>query len=123
MEIEAFCWPSESPEKVKHALSELAGLEFKETKVEGQLKEKIVILKAETKNQPKIHKTIEALKPLKIDTISRMDDKGHLYIRLDKQKAYNGEIALGNDIRVKFKLVSYPFDLEKVKQQAKELFS
>ncbi len=54
----------------------------------------------------------------------RIDDQNVLHIRIDKQKAYLGEISLtsgGDPIAVKLRLVTYPSKREKVIEFAREL--
>jgi len=54
----------------------------------------------------------------------RIDDQGHLHIRIDKQKAYLGEVVVtegGDAVVVKAKLVTYPAKREKIVEFAKEV--
>jgi len=54
----------------------------------------------------------------------RIDDQGQLYIRIDKQKAYLGEVVVtegGDAVVVKAKLVTYPAKREKIVEFAKEI--
>ncbi|WP_202319278.1 RNA-binding domain-containing protein [Archaeoglobus neptunius] len=60
-----------------------------------------------------------------IETVEdRVDEQNVLHIRIDKQKAYLGEVVLsqrGDPIAVKVKLVTFPAKRENVIQLAKEL--
>ncbi len=59
-----------------------------------------------------------------INTIDeRIDDQGVLFIRIDKQKAYMGEVELiegGDSIVIKAKIVTYPAKRQKIIEYAKE---
>ena len=54
----------------------------------------------------------------------KVDDQGVLHIRIDKQKAYLGEVELtegGDAIVVKAKIVTYPAKRDKIIEVAKRL--
>jgi RNA binding exosome subunit len=53
----------------------------------------------------------------------RVDEEGVLHIRIDKQKAYLGEVELADRDAIVFKakIVTYPSKREKVLEAAREL--
>ena len=56
----------------------------------------------------------------------RMDEKGNLFLRFDKQCAYNENLKLtysGDAIHVKIKIASYPVSKENAIVVAKKLFN
>ncbi|RAP47455.1 MAG: exosome protein [Methanosphaera sp. rholeuAM74] len=56
----------------------------------------------------------------------RIDDKGNLFLRFDKQEAYNEELKLtysGDAIHVRIKLASYPVSKDNAIQVAEKLFN
>ena len=59
-----------------------------------------------------------------IDTIdNRMDESCNLFIRIDKQRAFNGEVALtrgGDAIAVRIKVAAYPAKKEAAAKRAKD---
>ena len=55
----------------------------------------------------------------------RMDDKGNLFLRFDKQEAYDENLKLtysGNAIHMRIKIASYPVSKENAIQVAKNIF-
>ncbi|MDO5826076.1 MAG: exosome protein [Methanosphaera sp. rholeuAM130] len=55
----------------------------------------------------------------------RMDDKGNLFMRFDKQEAYDENLKLtydGDAIHVRIKIASYPVSKENAIRVAKEIF-
>jgi hypothetical protein len=55
----------------------------------------------------------------------RLDENGSLFLRFDKQSAYNGKLILGYQgdvIKTEVKLASYPVTLNNLKHNAKIIF-
>ena len=55
----------------------------------------------------------------------RMDEKGNLFLRFDKQKAYDENLKLtysGNAIHMRIKIASYPVSKENAIKVAKNIF-
>jgi RNA binding exosome subunit len=54
---------------------------------------------------------------------ARLDEKGMLFVRADKQDLYRGAYRLNDrgDVRVVVKLLSFPFRRDRVMQHAQEL--
>ena len=56
----------------------------------------------------------------------RMDDKGNLFLRFDKQLAFDEKLKLtysGNAIHIRIKIASYPVSKENAIEVAKKLFN
>ena len=56
---------------------------------------------------------------------NKMDDKGNLFLRFDKQRAYLGDLKIiehGDAIHVKIKIAAYPAKKENAIAGAKEIF-
>ena len=54
-----------------------------------------------------------------------MDEKGNLFLRFDKQKAYQDELKIvehGDSIHVKIKMAAYPARKENAMKLARELW-
>jgi RNA-binding protein len=115
-EITVFAHATEDEEKVKQAIKRTAPLEhsFEEQRLSGHYDDPITLLKS------KISKKREATDLLssifnRLSSLDRqnlldelpnhVDPQGNLYIRLDKQRAYNDKITLheNDPIRIKFK--------------------
>ena len=62
---------------------------------------------------------------IKKELSRRMDEKGSLFLRFDKQLAYDEKLKLtysGNAIHVRIKIASYPVSKENAMKVAKKLF-
>jgi len=115
-EVSVFSHATEDEEKVKHAVKALLGLEpeFTEARLEGHYNDPIILLTAKldrkeaTDSLTRIYTRLSSLdkRALLDSLVNRVDEGGSLYIRLDKQRAYNGRAVLAeNDpIRIKFRL-------------------
>lgn len=122
---EAFLYPTEDEAKVAEALRLVVPYKFVQEKIEGYHGATIVKLFFETKGQKEIREVLARLKQFKEQLLDRIDEGGNLYVRVDKQRAALGEIALdGRDtIRIKVKIASYPFRLQEIMKNAEALLS
>lgn len=62
---------------------------------------------------------------IKEELSRRMDDKGNLFLRFDKQEAYDENLKLtysGDAIHVRIKIASYPVSKENAMAVAKKIF-
>ncbi len=130
VEIQTFCYPTEDLEKVKRAFLAISPVEPEITKTTTHFHTDMLVLKARIKGK-KIRDFLARLSRLSreekneiLNTLdSRIDEKGNLYIRLDKFKALEGEVSLARKepILVVIKFTTYPFDREKVLEEAKDV--
>ncbi len=121
IEVRALTHATEAPEKVTAAIRHtLSGEVFDEVqlsqeRLEGYFGNPIILIKTRLSRKPNIRTVVETLftrlpqqerELLLSDLEKRIDEEGNLYIRLDKQAAYLGEIRLGESdvIRLQFKL-------------------
>jgi len=125
--IEAFCHATEDVDKVKEAMlravpPELRAAQFKEQKLEGSFGNDILILAMEFDKQGDMKKIVEFIKAgLPKEELERVDidehvtDDDEFWLRLDKQKACEGELALGGDdtIQLKGKVAAFPANRRK----------
>jgi len=115
-EISVFAHATEDEEKVKQAVKRLAKYEpvFESRLLTGHYEDPITLLTSKTIKKKEasdfLANVVNKFSSLDRETLlselpNRVDPKGSLYIRLDKQKAYHGRAVLNeNDpIRVKFK--------------------
>lgn len=125
LSAEAFFYPTEDWEKVNAALKLVVPFEFEEQKIESFHGATIVRLVFETKSPAEIKKVLGNFKQFREQVPERIDEDGNLYLRVDKQRAALGELALdGKDtIRIKVKVASYPFRLQNVIKNAEALFA
>ncbi len=129
--IETFAHATESPEKVLDAL--LHVVLFKEAVTSecmvGHFGNEIVAMKATLSRSQEVQAFfsspfIRAVRRQLLESLDRrVDDKGKLFIRADKQDLYTGEYRLDDrgDVRIVAKLLSFPFRREMVIRNAQEL--
>lgn len=133
---ETFCHESESIEKVKKAFELFFPKKvIKQETQPGMYGTKIKILKAKLekrKARELFEKIINSLTDLEKKQILneinlRLSDEGKLYLRFDKQDAFNEKISLaeesGDTIQIVFSLEAYPATKVNFVKTAKELFT
>ena len=117
VEVSVFSHATEDEEKVKHAIKRLFTLEpeLEVQKLSGHYGDPITLLtmkvsarKESTEILDRIWRRLSSLdrETLNMELDKHVDKSGNLYIRLNKQKAYNGKIVLqeNDPIRIKFNL-------------------
>lgn len=129
--IETFAHATESTEKVLDALLRVAL--FKEAvtseRMVGHFGNDIVAMKATLSRSREVRAFfsspfIAAVSRELLDSLERrLDDKGNLFIRADKQDLYREEYRLDNrgDVRMVVKILSFPSRRETVIRNAQEL--
>ena len=127
IEIESFCQATEDEKKILEALKNLTEKEFQKKTVHGHYGNPIKIYRTEITKTREINDFLKIFD--KIDTGSlrdierRIDEKGKLYLRLNKQSLYRGNFVLDDsgDVHIVIKMVSYPLKKEKVIEDAKKI--
>ncbi|WP_456329020.1 RNA-binding domain-containing protein [Archaeoglobus sp.] len=132
--VSAVVHSTEDREKVGEAISTLFPFEFEiaVSKAKGHYGNPMEYLEVELTKSSEIKKFWAYFLELlgeQVDEIlktidERIDEQNVLHIRIDKQKAYLGEVELtsgGDPIAVKLRLVTFPSKREKIIEFAKEL--
>lgn len=110
------CHATEVRERVERALLNVVGeTELAAARTYGHHGNEILVIEARLKGQ-RADRILERLSPDDLREIldnaeSRIDDSCNLFIRIDKQKAYEGEIALASDddaIAIRMKVAAFP---------------
>ncbi|MDD1775388.1 MAG: RNA-binding protein [Methanobacterium sp.] len=125
-----FVYGTENEEKVKTAIKTLfpkSSPQREET--EGYYKNLVLILTDKIEKNKDIKDFIARSQNLSDqilpDLDRKMDDKGNLFLRFDKQKAYQGELEIvehGDSIHLKIKLAAYPAKKEPALKLAREIW-
>lgn len=140
IEVRAITHATEDPEKVtaaiKHILSEevLGEVQLSQEQLEGYFGNPIILIKARVSRKPSIRKLVETLftklppqeRELLLSNLERrIDEEGSLYIRLDKQAAYLGEMRLGGSdaVRLQFKLALPRGQRQRIIEASRQLIS
>lgn len=129
-----FVYGTENEEKVRESIKTLFPNSHPQTDtIEGYFKNPVLILhdkigkKRETKEFIKILQKMDSATKKRVlnELNNRMDEKGNLFLRFDKQRAYLGDLKIiehGDSVHVKIKIAAYPAKKEIAMELAKEIF-
>lgn len=125
--IQSLCHATESEDKVLQALRQLYPNYEKRTAT-GYFGNPIHVFKARITRKKEITTLVQTLQVVASDVGNirkRMDKKGNLYIRLDKQELYHGNLLVkdNGEIKIIIHVQSYPFRLEDAIHYAEDVFS
>jgi len=140
--VSTFAHATEDPEKVLEAMGIFfpedvpsEDIEFEILETEGYFGNPIKVINAELKRSKSVKKMLEHLKELLneedkeylLENLEeKVDETGTFFIRFNKQKAYLGEVAVGEGedvIQVKIKVKAFPMKKETVVKIIKEWLS
>ena len=130
----AFVYGTENEEKVREALFTLlpTAQPIKEI-TEGYHKNQVIILQGKITKKREIKDFLEKLqtltpsakKKILTELEGRMDVRGNLFLRFDKQRAYLGDLLLvehGDALHLKLKIAAYPARKEEALKVARQIF-
>lgn len=130
----AFVYGTENEEKVREALSTLlpTAQPHKET-TEGYHKNQVIILQGKITKKRELKDFLEKLHSLKPsakkrilrELESKIDERGNLFLRFDKQRAYLGDLKVvdhGDSLHLKMKIAAYPSRKEEALKVARQIF-
>ncbi|OPY31995.1 MAG: hypothetical protein A4E32_01603 [Methanomassiliicoccales archaeon PtaU1.Bin124] len=129
LHFRTFVHESEDEQKVIEAMRFATGLEeFERESSEGHHGNKIVILEGHIKDKKAVKAFFKRMPKDDVQTMldtleMRVDEDCFIFFRLDKQKAYLGELSMtttDDAIAVRGKVQSYPRKLEVALKGAKE---
>ena len=129
-----FVYGTENDEKVKEAIQTLFPNSHPQTDTtEGYFKNPVLILHDKITRKREIKEFVQILE--QIDSSSKkqllnqlenkMDERGNLFLRFDKQRAYLGDLKIiehGDAIHVKINIAAYPAKKERAIELAKDIF-
>ncbi|HNR25627.1 MAG TPA: RNA-binding domain-containing protein [Methanobacteriaceae archaeon] len=125
---------TEDEKRVRIALSNILPFSEPDTKlIEGHHKNQMVILTGKTDKKSDIEVFLQSLENIKTSDKKRIlrglenkiDDKGNLFLRFDKQRAYRGEMKIvedGDAVHLKLKLAAYPARKDPALKIAQKIF-
>ena len=116
LELRAFCYATEDESKVREALETVgsSAMEFEREVTEGHYGDRIVILSTTIESTDEITSVLEGLTAVPgFDRVitglpEYVDEDCTFFLRLDKQRAFQGELRLGEGIHVRGKIEAYP---------------
>jgi hypothetical protein len=116
--LRAHCHATEEEDRVRRAVALLAGgLAPARSLAEGHFKNPILVLEVVAQKRDadavwaRVRGAREVARQLAAEAERRLDDAGVFYARFDKQRAYQGEVALtsGDDaIHLRSKIAAFP---------------
>ncbi|MFT4890688.1 MAG: RNA binding exosome subunit [Halobacteriales archaeon] len=130
VDLRTFCYATEDEKRVERALRTFLPEEYpiERAENEGHHGDRIVVLSARLENADDVRYVLGRLTELDaIDRVideleERIDDNTSLFLRLDKQAAFNGEVDLGAGITLRAKVEAYPAKHEAAVENAREAF-
>jgi RNA binding exosome subunit len=131
VDLRAFSYATEDVKGVEQALYSLLPEDVELDRVEnaGHHGDRIVVLSARVERADEMRHVLDRLAELEnLDRVlgeldERVDDNCALFLRLDKQAAFRGEVRLGPGLTVRTKVEAYPAKKEKAVENARETLS
>jgi RNA binding exosome subunit len=131
VEVRAFCYATEAEDRVETALRTLlpAEVALERAESEGHFGDPILVLSARVERTDEVREVLAALAHLPADEYDRLvaeldervDEDCNLFVTLDKQAAYDGEVRLGDGITLRGKVEAYPAKREAALENARYL--
>ena len=131
VDLRAFSYATEDEKRVEQALRSLLPEDAELDRVEnvGHHGDRIVVLSARIERADGMRHVLDRIAELdELDRVldeldQRVDDNCALFMRLDKQAAFRGEVRLGPGITVRAKVEAYPAKKDAAVENAHETLS
>ncbi len=129
IDLRTFCYVTEDDKRVEAALRHFLPEEFELESMtsEGHFGDRILVLSARVERADEMRTVLEALAELEdfpqlIDELDdRVTENTELFLRLDKQAAFNARTELGPGITFRAKVEAYPAKKEAAVENAEEV--
>lgn len=129
VDLRTFCYATEHEARVEDALRLFlpADVEIERVETEGHYGDRIVILSARVERADEMRSVLRTVASLQsVDDVreeldDRVTENTELFVRFDKQAAFNGEVRLGDGITVRAKVEAYPATREAAIENARAL--
>jgi len=128
IDLRTFCYATEDEKRVEGALRTFLPEDFEIQRAtsEGHHGDRIAVLSTRVERADEMRHVLDRLSDL--DTASqlaaelddRVDENCSLFLRLDKQAAFNGDVRLGEGLTVRAKVEAYPATKEAAVENARE---
>lgn len=128
LDFRSFRYETEAEDRVEAALRTLlpAEVAIERMETEGHNGDEIVVFTARIERADEIRHVLSRLRDADVlatvedELGDRLDDNNSLYVHLDKQAAYRGEIELGEGIALRGKVEAYPATREAALENVRE---
>ncbi|WP_276253614.1 RNA-binding protein [Halomontanus rarus] len=129
VDLRTFCYATEDEKRVETALRTFLPEEFEIERVEseGHYGDRILVLSARVERADEIRHVLarlaelEELDQLLAELDQRVTENTELFLRLDKQAAFGGDVRLGDGITFRAKVEAYPAKKEAAVENAQEV--
>ncbi|MFB6091838.1 MAG: RNA-binding protein [Haloquadratum sp.] len=127
VDLRTFCYETEDTKRVESALRTFLPEDFEVTRAEseGHHGDRIIVFSARVENADGIRYVLSALSELpNFETLldeldERVTENTELFLRLDKQAAFRGEVRRGDGITLRAKVEAYPASKEAAVENAR----
>lgn len=121
LDLRAFCYATEDDRRVESALRTFLPDEFPidRSRSSGHHGDTILVMSTRVERADEMRTVLDRLLRMEaVDSVAdaiadRVDGNCSFHVRLDKQRAFNGEVALGQGIHVRGKVEAYPATRER----------
>ncbi|GAB6878516.1 RNA-binding protein [Halorubrum gandharaense] len=128
VDLRTFCYATEDEKRVTEALRTFLpeDTEIERAESVGHHGDRIVVLSARVERADEMRHVLDRLADLdELDRVlgeldERVDDNCALFLRLDKQAAFRGDVRLGPGITLRSKVEAYPAKHEAAVENARE---
>ncbi|MFC6872352.1 RNA-binding protein [Halobellus marinus] len=128
VDLRTFCYETEDQKRVERALRTFLPEDFEITRTEseGHHGDRIVVLSARVENADEVRYVLARLTELPefegllAELDERVTENTELFLRLDKQAAFGGEVRRGDGITLRAKVEAYPAKKETAVENARE---
>ncbi|SEQ05079.1 RNA-binding protein [Natrinema salaciae] len=134
VDLRTFCYATEDEKRVEEALRTFLPdgeddepFEIERAESEGHYGDRILVLSARVETADEIRHVLSRLADLEsfdelIDELDeRVTENTELFLRLDKQAAFEGDVRLGEGITFRGKVEAYPAKKEQAVENAEEV--
>lgn len=134
VDLRTFCYATEDEKRVEEALRTFLPdgeddepFEIERAESEGHFGDRILVLSARVENADDVRHVLSRLADLEtfdelIDELDeRVTENTELFLRLDKQAAFEGDVRLGDGITFRGKVEAYPAKKERAVENAEEV--
>ncbi|QSG08681.1 RNA-binding protein [Halapricum desulfuricans] len=131
IDLRAFCYATEDDRRVESALRTLLpeAFELQRLENEGHHGDRILVFSARVENADEMRVVLDRLGELPADQRQRLrseldervTDNTELFLTLDKQAAFGGDVRLGDGITVRAKVEAYPATKDAAVENARDV--
>lgn len=128
VDLRAFCYATEDEKRVEDALRTYLPEKFpiERAETEGYHGDRILVLSARVETADDVRQVLSRLREsadlerVEAELDDRVTENCELFLTLDKQAAFHGEVSLGEGITLRAKVEAYPARKESAVENVRE---